>query len=110
MTHRLIMVSRMDPDSAVPVANLFAEHDKTDVPREIGLTARTLFHYQGMTMHCIESDSDIVNNILTAYDKPEFREINQSLRPYLSPLVDNWTSIADSQAHQFYHCSWPPES
>jgi hypothetical protein len=108
MTHRLLMVSKMDPQNTEKVARLFAEHDDTELPRQIGVTARTLFHYQGLTFHLIESEEDIIANVLKAHQaNPELGELNEQLRPYLSPIVSEWHDVRDSQAKEFYHRSWP---
>jgi molybdate-binding protein len=97
----------MDPENAEKVARIFAEHDDTDLPRQVGVTARTLLHYQGLTFHLIESEEDIIANVMKAHeDNPEFRELNEQLRPYLSPIVSDWHDIRDSQAREFYHRDW----
>ncbi|MGH3802461.1 MAG: TcmI family type II polyketide cyclase [Pseudonocardiaceae bacterium] len=107
MTHRLLMVSKMDPEDADAVAKIFAAHDNTELPVRIGVTARTLFYYQGLTFHLIESEDDILDNVFEAHREPAFHELNESLRPFLSPIVSSWSNITDSQAREFYRRSWP---
>jgi hypothetical protein len=110
MNHRLLMVSKMDAANAEAVAAILGEHDKTDLPHQVGLRARTLLHYQGMMFHLIESDHNILDNVVRVHeDNTEFQELSVRLRPYLSPLVSNWHSVADSQAREFYHTNWQPE-
>lgn len=110
MTHRVLMVSTMDEADAEKVAALFAEHDATELPRQVGLTGRTLLHYQGMTFHLIESDEDIIQRIREVHvDNQEFRDLSERLRPYLSPMVSDWKDVSDSRAREFYHAEWPTE-
>ncbi|MUL41475.1 TcmI family type II polyketide cyclase [Streptomonospora sp. PA3] len=106
MTYRVLMVSRMDPSSADTVAKLFGEHDETDLPHEFGVSSRTLFHYQGMTMHLIQADKDIFDNLPGLHGSPAFQKLNRALAAHMSPLVTDWQGIADSRAREFYHRSW----
>ncbi|GAA1772252.1 TcmI family type II polyketide cyclase [Streptomonospora arabica] len=106
MGDRILMVSRMDPDNADTVARLFAEHDRSDLPRRVGVSSRTLFHYQGLTMHLIQAEHDIRESVLALHREPAFREVNEQLAPYMSPIVSDWRGVGDSQAMEFYHRSW----
>jgi hypothetical protein len=102
------MVSRMAESDAGKVAELFAQHDATDLPRQVGLTGRTLLHYQGLTFHLIESEEDIIGRIREVHaDDREFRELSERLRPFLSPIVSDWSDVRDSRAREFYHHEWP---
>lgn len=108
MRHRMLMVSKMDPANAEAVAKIFAEHDDGPLPAKLGVVARTLLHYQGLTFHLIESDDEIIDDVRAEHEEnAEFHEMNAALRPFLSPIVDEWHDIRDSQAVEFYHRSWP---
>lgn len=100
------MVSRMKPASAETVARLFAEHDQSDLPLKFGVTSRTLFHYQGMTLHLIQAEQEIFDNLPQLHTDPSFQHLNGRLAEHMTPLVDDWQGIRDSRAMEFYHRSW----
>lgn len=103
---RLLMVSRMNPTSMDEVARLFAEHDATGVPATLGVTSRTLLHYQGLTMHLIQSEAEVLGRFDVLRADPSFNKLNNALTAHMRPLVKDWSGVQDSQAHEFYHHSW----
>ncbi|GAA2009409.1 hypothetical protein GCM10009799_41600 [Nocardiopsis rhodophaea] len=102
----MLMVSRMDPGSMETVARLFAEHDRSNLPVDLGVTSRTLLHYQGMTMHLIQSEQEVFDNLSRLHQDPSFQELNRKLAPHMKPIVSDWRGIQDSRAVEFYHRNW----
>ncbi|WP_026128335.1 TcmI family type II polyketide cyclase [Nocardiopsis halophila] len=106
MSTRTLMVSRMRAESAEEVARLFAEHDSTGVAARLGVTSRTLLHYEGLTMHLIQSEAEVLDRFGELRADPSFQKLNQALSAHMRPLVDDWHGVRDSRAHEFYHRSW----
>lgn len=106
MSSRMLMVSRMEPASAEVVAQLFREHDESDLPAQLGVRSRTLLHYQGLTMHLIQAEQDVFDDVSRLHRDPSFLELNRRLGPHMSPIVDDWRGPQDSRAWEFYHRQW----
>lgn len=106
MSSRILMVSRMDPASAEVVAQLFREHDESDLPGQFGVRSRTLLHYHGLTMHLIQAEQDVFEDVARLHGDPSFQELNRKLGPHMRPLVDRWRGPQDSRAVEFYHRQW----
>lgn len=100
------MVMKMDPADADAVARIFGDHDKTDLPRQIGASSRTLFHFHDLYLHLIEADTDIMDNLYAARTHPIFRNTNERLRHLLTPYSSDWSQLKDSSAKAFYSCRW----
>ncbi|RJQ81703.1 TcmI family type II polyketide cyclase [Amycolatopsis panacis] len=98
------MVLRMDPTDAERVARIFAEHDRTNLPHEIGVTRRTLFHFHGLYMHLIEAEDDVMDRLYAARSHPDFVAVNEQLAAILQPYAPTWSELKDSKAEVFY--SW----
>jgi hypothetical protein len=106
MTHRTLMIMRMEPVHARDVARVFAEHDRTGLPQRIGASARTLFRFHDLYMHLIEAEEDIVDRLDAYRDHPVFQDTNERLRDLLRPYSPTWRDLRDSRAEQFYSCRW----
>lgn len=106
MSSRMLLISKMNPASADTVARLFAEHDQSDLPVQLGITSRTLLHYQGMTMHLIQAEREFFDDLARLHNAAAFQELNGKLAGHLSPIVSDWKGIPDSRATEFYHKSW----
>ncbi|KDN22649.1 TcmI family type II polyketide cyclase [Amycolatopsis rifamycinica] len=104
MAYRALMVLRMDPDDADQVAAAFAEHDRTSLPGELGVTRRTLFRFHDLYFHLIEAEDDIMPSLHAARGNPHFRKVNDEVGQYLTPYSADWSELKDSQAEVFY--SW----
>ena len=102
MAFRTLMVLRMDPGDAERVAAAFAEHDMTGLPEEIGLTRRTLFRFHDLYMHLIESDADVLPELIKARDDPRFQTVNAEVGKYLTPYSSDWHQLTDSKAEVIY--------
>lgn len=103
MAFRALWVLRMKPEHAGAVAELFAEHDRGDMPRSVGLTRRTLFRFHDLYMHLVEADTDMLSRLAAARDRPDFRYINGRLDEYLERYdPEHWRDMRDSMATPFY--------
>lgn len=103
---RALLVMKMDPAHASDVAQAFADHDRTDLPVEIGAVSRTLFSYHGLYFHLVEAPGDLdgalMDRIYAASSHPVFAETAQRLKPFLTPYAPNWRSLYDSRADEIY--------
>lgn len=106
MAYRALMVMRMDPGDAGAVSDIFAAHDDTGLPREIGATGRSLFRFHDLYMHLIEGEVDVVSRLPQYRDHPTFRETDEQLRRFLRPYSPQWRQLSDSQAEIFYTRRW----
>src|SRR5256885_2146448 len=99
MTYRALMVSRMKPEHANAVADLFAGHDRGELPGIIGISRRTLFRFHDLYMHLIEADTDVLGNLLAARGRSDFQHINAELDKYLERYdPGSWRGLTDSMA------------
>lgn len=105
MAYRALMVMRMKPENTDAVAELFAEHDKGDMPRAVGLSRRTLFRFHDLYMHVLEAETDMMDKLYEARNRPDFRSINSALDTQLQRYdPQSWRELKDSMALPFY--SW----
>jgi cyclase len=103
---RALLVMKMRETDADEVAAVFADHDATHLPREIGAVSRTLFHYNGLYFHLVEApdnlDGDLMKRIYDYRTHPVFADSSRRLKPLLTPCVPDWRSPYDSRATEFY--------
>lgn len=103
---RALLVMKMAEADAAEVAAVFADHDATHLPREIGAVSRTLFSYNGLYFHLVEApdelEGDLMRRIYEYRTHPLFAESSRRLKPLLAPCVDDWQSPYDSRATEFY--------
>lgn len=103
--NRTLIVARMDPQDADQVAQLFAESDNTDLPHLVGVTRRTLFRYQGLYFHLVETEQPIGGNLAKVRENPLFVDLSKKLDDFVKPYdPETWRSPADAMATGFY--SW----
>ena len=105
MSHRTLIVARMDPADADSVAKIFAESDAGQLPHMLGVTRRSLFQFHGLYFHLVEADEAIPPALEGVRRSPEFRDVDTKLSAHISaydPIT--WRSPADAMARQFY--SW----
>lgn len=103
MAFRALMVMRMDPEHADAVAEIFAEHDKGDMPHVVGISRRTLFRYQDLYLHLIEADTDVFGKLLAARARADFQDVNRHLEAHLRRYApDRMHELQDSRATPFY--------
>lgn len=102
---RRLIVARMDPRDAHSVSEVFAESDAGELPGRIGVTARSLFHFQGLYFHLIESDRPVRERIGAAVTDPLFQDVSRRLEPFVTAYdPQTWQGPADAMATRFY--SW----
>jgi hypothetical protein len=106
---RILFVDRMDPQHAEAVARIWAAHDNTRLPRVIGVTGRTLFHFRGLYLHFVESaddsDVDLADRIFTARTNPAYLEVRDKLGKFLIPYSADCRRLRDTRAEEFYRWS-----
>jgi cyclase len=103
--HRTLIVARMEPGRAPHVAQAFAESDSTDLPRLLGVTARSLFRFQDLYFHLIESERDIEPALGRLHDHPLFTGVTTRLAPHITAYDAGWREPRDAMAHEFYRWS-----
>jgi hypothetical protein len=96
------MIRRMQPQHAPEVAEIFAEHDRTDLPLEIGASRRVLFRFHDLYMHLIEAPEDIMGRLYQARTHPIFQQTDQRLAKLLTPYSAETVDMRDSRAEIFY--------
>ncbi|CAM5637256.1 MULTISPECIES: TcmI family type II polyketide cyclase [Streptomyces] len=103
--HSTLIVARMDPDSSVDVAKLFAEFDAGDMPHRMGTRRRQLFSYRGLYFHLQDFDSDNGGELIEqAKADPRFIRISDDLKPFIEAYDPaTWRSPADAMATRFYN-------
>ncbi|SEF24374.1 cyclase [Amycolatopsis pretoriensis] len=102
---RTLIVARMNPDSAESVAGIFGESDAGELPATVGVTARSLFSYQGLYFHLIEAERPLAEGLAEARKSPLWTDINTKLDEFITPYDPRtWRGPADAMAHRFY--SW----
>lgn len=102
MTHRTLMVLKMNGEDAEHVAAAFAEHDKSPVPAQIGVKRRVLFRFHDLYLHLIESDEDIIDRLYAARSHPDFKRVHDGVGEFLSHYSTEWGELKDSRAEVFY--------
>lgn len=105
MSHRTLIVARMEPGEADAVAAIFAESDAGPLPRMLGVTRRSLFQFHGLYFHLVEARDAIPRALEEVRRTPQFREIDTKLSAHISAYdPTTWRGPADAMARQFY--SW----
>lgn len=103
--HSTLIVARMDPDSSIDVAKLFAEFDAGDMPHRMGARRRQLFSYRGLYFHLQDFDADNGGELIEqAKADPRFIRISDDLKPFIEAYDPaTWRSPADAMATRFYN-------
>ncbi|MGC4955954.1 TcmI family type II polyketide cyclase [Actinomadura citrea] len=104
-THRAVMIRKIAPGDRDAVAGVFREHDRTDLPRRIGVTRRTLLTFHDLYIHLVEGDASFEKALYAAGDDPGFRDINARLATLLVPYDRDRPAMRQAQAEEFYHWS-----
>ena len=102
--HSTLIVARLDPADSAPVAEIFAEFDRTELPGLMGTRRRQLFHYRGLYFHLQDFDTDDGGAAIEqAKSHPLFVQVSQDLKPYIGAYDPaTWRSPADAMATRFY--------
>ena len=108
MVKRGLIVARIKPGSEAQVAEIFAESDRTELPRLAGVRHRSLFVLEDIYVHLVEMDEDFDRSVEDVRDHPLFKDISRKLEPYIQPYNPaTWRSPKDATAREFY--SWDRE-
>jgi hypothetical protein len=102
MTYRALMVRRWNPADRDRIAEIFAAHDRTELPAQIGATRRTLFGFHDLYFHLIEAEDDFRQRLFAAVQDQRFRVVDDELAGLLVPYVPDAPSMAEAQAQPFY--------
>ncbi len=106
---RGVIVAKMKPGSEEKVAEIFAESDKSELPRLAGVQHRSLFMLEDIYIHYVEVDEDFEQAVDAVRDNPLFRDISKRLDDYITPYnPETWQSPKDATAREFY--SWDADS
>jgi cyclase len=105
---RGVIIARIKPGSEEKVAEIFAESDRTELPKLTGVRHRSLFVLEDIYVHLVETEDDFDSAVAGVRDHDLFRDISKKLEPYIQPYNPaTWKSPKDATAREFY--SWDPE-
>ncbi len=102
--HRTLIVAKIQPDAEGRVAQIFADSDKTELPRVAGVRHRSLYRLDDLYVHLLETEATGDNAIGDARKHPEFARVSQRLEDVITPYLKTWKSPKDAMAQCFY--SW----
>ncbi|MFB9237810.1 TcmI family type II polyketide cyclase [Plantactinospora siamensis] len=105
--HHALIVARIAPGAAERVAEIFAESDRTELPRVVGVRHRSLYQLGDLYLHLLVTDEPATDAVGRGTEHPEFARVSQRLRPYISPYLPTWQSPRDAMARCFYHWDAP---
>lgn len=109
MSHRTLIVARLNPSDEQSVADIFAESDAGELPHLVGVSRRELFTFHGLYFHLIEAEESISAPLADVRDHPLFVDVNTKLAPYVQAYDPaTWRGPRDAMARSFY--SWTPDS
>ncbi|WP_322747963.1 MULTISPECIES: TcmI family type II polyketide cyclase [unclassified Frankia] len=105
MTHRTLIVARMDAGDEAAVADIFRESDDGQLPHMLGVVRRNLFSFHGLYFHLIEAADDVAPALPAIREHPLFVDVNTKLEKRITAYdPDTWSSPRDAMARNFY--SW----
>ena len=105
MVKRGVIVAKIKPGSAEKVAEIFAESDRSDLPKMAGVRHRSLFILEDIYIHLVELEDDFDDKVAEVRDHPLFRDISRKLDEFIIPYnPETWKSPKDATAREFY--SW----
>lgn len=99
---RSLIVAKVLPTAEGRVAEIFAESDATELPRLVGVRHRSLYRLHDLYVHLLETESSGAGAVENARQHPEFVQVSDRLRPYISPYLPTWRSPRDAMARCFY--------
>jgi cyclase len=102
--YRSLIVARMQPTAAPDIAEIFGRSDReSDLPRTIGVRARSLFQFGGVYLHLVEGEEPVESAVTQNRKHPEFRRISEELGPFVSAYDPaTWREPKDAMAYEFY--------
>jgi cyclase len=100
---RGVIVAKIKPGSEEQVAEIFAESDRSELPKLAGVRHRSLFVLEDVYIHYVEMDEDFEQSVDEVRDHPLFKEISRRLDEYITPYnPETWRSPKDATALEFY--------
>ena len=106
---RGVIVAKIKPGAEEKVAEIFAESDRSELPRLAGVQHRSLFVLDDVYVHYVETAEDFEAAVDEIRDHPLFREISTRLDEHITPYnPETWRSPKDATAREFY--SWDAET
>ncbi|WP_019819346.1 TcmI family type II polyketide cyclase [Saccharomonospora saliphila] len=100
--HRSLIVAKIAPEAEDEVARIWAESDRTELPRIAGVSHRALYRLGDVYIHLLETDQPGPEAVEAARAHPEFDRVSTRLSSYISPYLSTWRSPRDAQARRFY--------
>jgi cyclase len=108
MVKRGLIIAKIKPGAEEKVAEIFAESDRTELPKMTGVRHRSLFVLEDVYVHLVEMEDDFDETVAGVRNHELFRDISKKLEPYIQPYNPaTWRSPKDATAREFY--SWDPE-
>jgi cyclase len=105
MSHRTLIVARMNPADETAVAEIFGESDAGELPHLVGVSRRDLFSFHGLYFHLIEASSDVNRTLPDLREHPLFVDVNTKLEKHVAAYDPaTWRGPRDAMAKPFY--SW----
>ncbi|OHV36601.1 polyketide synthase [Pseudofrankia sp. EUN1h] len=109
VSHRTLIVARMNPSDEQSVAEVFAESDGGELPHLVGVSRRELFAFHGLYFHLIEAEESIQAPLADVRDHPLFVDVNTKLAKYITAYDPaTWRGPRDAMARSFY--TWRADS
>lgn len=100
--NRSLIVARIVPGAHDKVAEIWAESDRTELPRIAGVEHRSLWTLGDVYIQLLDTAEPGQETISRIKDHPEFVRISERLSEYISPYLSTWQSPKDAQAQCFY--------
>jgi cyclase len=102
------IIAKIKPGAEEKVAEIFAESDRTELPKMTGVRHRSLFVLEDVYVHLVEMEDDFDETVAGVRNHELFRDISKKLEPYIQPYNPaTWRSPKDATAREFYN--WDPE-
>lgn len=106
--NRSLIIAKILPDAQDEVARVFAESDRTELPRIAGVQRRSLYRLGDLYVHLLETELAGREAVAAAKNHPEFARVSEQLSQYISPYLPTWRGPEDAQARCFY--DWTKEN
>lgn len=105
--NRTLIIAKVFPGAEQRVADIFAESDRTELPRVAGVLHRSLYRLDDLYVHLLETAERGPDAVEAARRHPEFARVSTELQPYVTPYLSTWRSPQDAVAQCFYRFDAP---
>ena len=102
--HRSLIIAKIAPGAEPEIARIFAESDRTELPRLATVAHRSLYSLGDLYVHLLDTLEPGPVAVAGLRGHPEFDRISDRLSQYVSPYLSTWRSPQDALATCFY--SW----